>query len=220
MVIGIIIPTRGDRPQFLQHALYLISQQSHKPDFIEVVDDTPFSKDKDISWRYKLGCERLIKKGADLIFFWEDDDWYSSDYIKKMALGWQFAGKPKIFGLNSTIYYHIGIKKWFSQIHNYRASAMSTIVTNDISSFKFPPDNEPFLDLWLWKKIPGKAIAHSTINIGIKHGHGLCGGSGHSKLEWYKNNDSDMSWLKSIVDPKSFEFYENFSITPLQWQAS
>jgi hypothetical protein len=207
MKIGVLIPTRGDRPQFLEHALYLLDRQDRKPDFIEVVDDMPFSVEKDITWRYKLGCERLVNKGADLIVFWEDDDWYSSEYIKKMFLGWKFARMPRIFGLNSTIYYHILTHKWFDQHHNARASAMSTLVTKDIVNVKFPPDNEPFLDLFLWKKIPGKAISHSTINIGIKHGLGLCGGSGHSRHEWYKNNDSGFTWLRSIVDKKSTEFY-------------
>lgn len=207
--IGVLIPTRGDRPKFLEHALYLLSKQIQKVDFIEVVDDIPNSNQKDITYRYRVGCERLVKKGADVIVFWEDDDWYHETYIQKMIEYWCSCSRPQIFGVSFTIYYHLKIRKWLRQNHEGRASAMNTIVTKDIVNFEWPDDSESFLDLILWKKLTGRAIELASIkSIGIKHGVGLCGGGGHKNTMWYKNEDPGMRWLASHVDHKSLEFYK------------
>lgn len=212
MKVGALIPTRGDRPKFLEHALYLLSKQTQKPDFIEVVDDIPNSKQKDITYRYRVGCERLVNKGADVIIFWEDDDWYASNYIQTMIEYWCTCSRPKIFGVSYTIYYHLKIRKWLKQNHENRASAMNTLVTKDIVNFDWPDDSESFVDLQLWKRIKGRAIQLTTIkSIGVKHGVGLCGGGGHKNTMWYKNNDPGMKWLAAHVDPKSFNFYADIS---------
>jgi hypothetical protein len=210
MKIGVLIPTRGDRPKFLEHALFLISEQTHKPHFIEVVDDIPFSSQKDITYRYRVGCDRLVNKGCEIIFFWEDDDFYSPSYIQNMLDYWVTVGRPKIFGINHSIYYHLKLQKWFRQDHPGRASAMNTMVTSSIINYSWPKDNEPFTDLHLWKDIPGRSVDIPVIkSIGIKHGIGLCGGKGHSSLHWYKNNDPGFKWLSKIVDKRSLEFYKD-----------
>jgi hypothetical protein len=158
MKLGVLIPTRGDRPKFLEHALYLVSQQTQKPDFIEVVDDIPNSNQKDITYRYRVGCDRLVAKGADVIIFWEDDDWYKNNYIQTMIEYWCTCARPEIFGVSFTIYYHLKIRKWLRQNHENRASAMNTLVTKSIVDFNWPDDSESFLDLILWKKLRGLAI--------------------------------------------------------------
>lgn len=210
MKVGVLIPTRGNRPQFLQQALKMLERQLLTVDFVEVVDDKPISNEKDITWRYRIGCERLVKKGADIIFFWEDDDYYSNNYLLKMWDGWNENGRPKLFGLNSTIYYHLKLKKWRRFEHPGRASAFCTMVTKDIVDFKWPNDSEPYMDLFLWKGLTGKAVDLGTIAVGIKHNVGLCGGNGHSSTGMYKLPDtSRMSWLSSIVDPEGMEFYRS-----------
>lgn len=210
MQIGILIPTRGDRPLFLQHALKLIERQLLQVDFIEIVDDKPISKEKDITWRYKIGCQRLIEKGADLIFFWEDDDWYANTYLLKMWDAWNENGKPAMLGIETSIYYHLKLKKWRLFNHPGRSSAFCTIVTKEILNFKWPKDSEPYTDIYLWKNLKGKAIRLGTTEaIGIKHGLGLCGGNGHSFEGMYRNFDPSMKWLSSKIDEESFNFYRS-----------
>ena len=195
--------------------MYLLSKQTQKPDFIEVVDDIPNSIQKDITYRYRVGCDRLVSKGADVIVFWEDDDWYADTYIQKMIEYWCTCSRPHIFGTSFTIYYHLKIRKWLRQNHEGRASAMNTIVSKDIINIQWPDDSESFLDLHLWKNIKGRAVELTKIHsIGIKHGVGLCGGGGHKNTMWYKNNDPHMSWLASHVDKKSLEFYVDIANSP------
>jgi len=83
MKIGILIPDKNDRPKFLQHSLFLLSQQTIQPDFVEVVN---FESGLvyDLNLRYRVGIESLKNKGADVIFFWENDDYYSPIYLEVM----------------------------------------------------------------------------------------------------------------------------------------
>ena len=124
MKIGILIPTRGDRKELLLYALRQMDRQTRKPDMIELVDDAPLNGDKDITWRYRLGCERIFSKGADVVFLIEDDDWYSPDYIETMMNKWEESGKPGIFGIEETTYYHLGLRSFQHEVHKGRASAL------------------------------------------------------------------------------------------------
>ena len=108
MKIGVLIITKGDRPKFLEHAKYLISEQTLQPDVIEVVDEET-NLAIDITYRYRVGCKRLVKKGCDLIIFWEDDDFYKFNYIQTMLSEFINNGRPDIIGIEKTIYYHIEI---------------------------------------------------------------------------------------------------------------
>lgn len=213
MKISILIPTRGDRPQFLQHAHTMLSMQSMPPAHIEVVDDPPADpKQKDITWRYRLGCTRILEKvpDTDLILFIEDDDWYSSSYIATMVSKWLELNKPVCIGVSSTIYYHLGLRGWYDQKHPRRASAMSTGITpQGVKMMRWPKDNYVFTDIEIWKQLPGYAFdVNEPIAIGIKHGLGLCGGIGHRRdSNHYKQRDPELNWLRSKVDPVSFNFY-------------
>lgn len=209
--IGIIIPTR-DRPEFLKNCLRLIDNQSIKPTAIEIVNDAPLNSDIDITWRYKLGYERLKNKGLDLIAFIEDDDWYSPDYLKFMSDQWLTWGRPDIIGTNFTIYYQIKLKKHFTMFHEQRSSAMNTLIKPDLQ-FAWCPDNEPYTDLHLWNLatgLKGIVIEPPILSIGIKHGVGSCGGRSHlDRLHRYKNDDN--GFLKNIVDADSYKFYTEYA---------
>ena len=213
--IGVIIPTRGDRPELLSKCLHQLDKQTLKPDTIELVNYPPAKEDEcDITWRYRIGCNRFIsKKSADVVFLIEDDDYYSLDYIETMMNEWEKNKKPIIFGLGQTTYYHLGIKKWQLMDHPHRASAFCTMLTIDgIKNMKWPKDDYPFTDLELWKILKGKTTTtKEQLAIGIKgHKNGtLFGGMGHySERFGYKNDDSNLSWLKSKIDEESFLFYE------------
>jgi len=211
MKVGLIIPTRGDRPDFLNFAYKQISKQYRKPDEIILVNDPPLSNKKDITYRYKIGIERAVKKGCDVMLFWEDDDWYHPDYIRWMIDRWEYYKKPTLFGIDETYYYHIGIDKYLYMKHPQRASAFCTLVTpNILNDFIWPDFTYPFVDLKMWRSINDKvAIPFGSIirAIGIKHGIGLTGGGGHrTNFKWSHHQGHD--WFVKNIDQEAHDFYK------------
>lgn len=211
---GVLIPTRGDRPKMLNFCLDRLDKQTYKPTEVEVVDDTPLSKDKDITWRYRIGCERLMSKGVDVIFLMEDDDYYHTYYLEYMLDAWNKVGCPDIFGIGETTYYHLGIKSYYNVRHPLRASAFSTMMTTrGLQNMKWPNDNYPFTDIELWKNLKGHTFMplYKKMAIGIKgYDMGeLFGGIGHDK-NWsgYNNPDPGLLWLKDNIDKEAFDFYK------------
>jgi len=236
MKVAVIIPDRNDRPRFLENCLRMLKAQTVQPDIIELVNDDfgtrifkapaigfttspPENNGKmvpDITKRYRTGYDRLRGKGIDCILFIENDDWYRNDFIEKMTLEWEYQGRPDLLGTNYTIYYHIGLFARYTMQHETRSSAMSTLIKADLN-FAWCPDHEPYTDIHLWKTIPNRVIFHPEehICLGIKHGEGLCGGKSHSdRLFRYEpprgTKDPDKAFLKSVLDPESFEFYSNY----------
>lgn len=209
--IGVLVPTRGkERLEFVTNAIRLLSLQTVAPDVVEVIGEDPQSDACDITYRYRKGYNKLSH--CDLIFFWEDDDWYAPDYIEEMLREWNSAGRPDLFGTRFTMYYNLRIKKYFKMQHEQRASAMNTLIKSNLK-FNWGKDSDPFTDAWLWMtgQPLSKALYTPTTvkSIGIKHGIGLTGGSGHvENLQRYINDDNeDMYWLKWIVDEESYHFY-------------
>lgn len=200
----------------------MISEQTIKPSFVEIVNDDNIAWDLiktrpeiDVALRYKIGIERCKTKGADIIIFWEDDDWYKYNYIELMLKHWVLAGKPTIFGISRTIYYNI-VKRMFRPLnHPGRASMMSTIVTKDFEP-KWNYDHDPFVDMFLWKS---NDFSKGTIDIpfdksiaiGIKHGIGSTAGGGHKwPAEKFPYSDKELIYLSNIIDKDSLIFYEKF----------
>lgn len=207
--IGVLVPTRGDRPEFRRHAEYLIGRQTLRPHVVHFVDTPPQSNDKDIAWRYKNGIRKL-RSECDLIFLFEDDDWYGAHYIMRMYEAWGANGRPNIFGICATFYYHLKTLKFTHLIHPNHSSAMCTVVTKNII-FDHIPDNEVFFDIKLWSHNKGVLVDfRQPLCVGIKHGMGLCGGMGHREdLKNYNNHDAHMVWLGTTVDETSFKFYKS-----------
>jgi glycosyltransferase involved in cell wall biosynthesis len=212
MRIAVIIPTRGNREKFLSRCIKRIMQQTRKPDIIEIVSDEPLGSEKDITWRYKLGISRAIKRGADVVFFIEDDDFYSLSYIETMIRMWVAAGRPKIFSLNRTVYYNIKTRSYIIYDHPGRGSMFMTMARTDaFNGFTWNPNNDPFTDLHIWKNIKGVSadVPRGTwLAIGIKHGIGLVGGGGHVAEQMRGSvSDSGFDWLRTQVGEEQIEFY-------------
>lgn len=205
MKIGVLIITRGDRPQFLEQAKKMLKEQTLQPNEICIVDDKPLSDEVDITYRYRIGFERLKDK-VDVIILWEDDDYYSTKYIETMFTAWIDNGKPLLFGLNNTIYYNINTKKYVHLKHSGRASMMSTMISTK-AVIDWGKDNYAYTDMILWRQLKGVAVDLGIINMGVKHGTGLCGGGGHVN-DWghYNQVDTDLSLLKSVTG-KHYPFY-------------
>lgn len=208
MKVCVLIPDRGDRPEFLANCLRMMNVQTLKPDHIELVDYAPTSDRCDITQRYRVGYSG-IDRGFDVIAFIENDDYYAPDYLETMVTAWAFAGKPAIFGTNYTVYYHVRIGAYFTMYHAQRSSAMSTLIRPGLD-IDWPVDHEPFTDMWLWERLKGKTFNPGRhIAIGMKHGVGMCGGRSHiDKLERYRFPDN--GFLKSNLDLDSYNFYSKF----------
>jgi len=210
MRVGLITPTRGDRPQFIEQCKKLMKLQTLQPNEWEIVDEKPLNNEVDITYRFRIGFERLKDK-VDVIVIIEDDDWYSSSYIEKMVNGWIDNGKPDIFGLNNTVYYNINTNKYTHFYHKGRASMMATVLSAK-AKINWGKDNYAYTDMVLWQQLKGVSVDLGIINMGIKHGVGLCGGAGHNP-DWgkYQLVDSDLSYLKSITK-KDWLFYAGIEI--------
>jgi glycosyltransferase involved in cell wall biosynthesis len=222
MRVGVIVPTRGDRPLFLQNCKRLISNQTLKPTEVLFVDFKPINSQKDITKRYRFGYDYFRNKGLDVIALMEDDEWYHPEYLERMTSQWDKSGRPDLLGTNYTIYYHVRLFKYFIMRHTRRSVAMSTLIKPDMN-FNWCPDTEAYTDSHLWfaakhqygKKLTGIVWAPPFhLCLGIKHGVGLTGGSNHTTdLHRYNRpgsfNDSECLFLKKTVDSISFEFYKN-----------
>ncbi len=206
--VGALIPTRGDRPRLLEHCLAQLRSQTRPPDEIILVDDPPRSHHKDITWRYRLGVERARAKGVDAIMICEDDDWYHPEYLEWLLEGWQRHGRPPIFGVAETWYYHLAIGKRKHLSHPGRASGFCTLISGALESIRWPADHHPFVDLHLWRHIPGKAVpfGDKIRAIGIKHGIGMTGGIAHRRNFGWERVDG-RPWFSRTVDPRSRQFY-------------
>ncbi len=209
MKVGIIIPTRGDRPQFLKNCLRQLENQTLKPSIIEVIDYVPESNDCDITQRYRRGYDALRKKEIDVIAFIEDDEYYCPDYLKIVTDEWIKAGRPELLGTSYTIYYHIKLNAWFTFLHNTRSAAMSTLIVPDLN-FRWCADHEPYFDIHIWREIKtGKIFTpQKHICLGMKHGIGKTGGQFHiDRFHRYENKDPDRNFIRQIMEPESFKFF-------------
>lgn len=216
--IGIIIPNRGDRPEFMKNCLKQIESQTIRPYLIEVVDFLPESEAIDITKRYRIGYDQLRNKGLDLIAFMENDDAYAENYLEYMVKCWQESNTPDILGTTYTHYYHIKLQHYFTMYHYDRSSMMNTFIKPDLN-FNWCADWVAYTDMHLWdncKQLSGALITpEPVISLGIKHGVGLCGGAAHqNKLDLYYgprgHKDIKAELLKSICIPETFNFYNNF----------
>jgi len=219
MKIDCVIPTRGDRKDYVDFAVKQMKNQTMPPSEIDVVDHPPRRKGKvDLASRFKIGIERRLAAGADVIFFIEDDDFYTPDYIKTMIQMWSTSGNKTLFGIDETIYYHLGLRRVGFQTHKGRASMYSSMITKGFDMSIWPKDPARFVDLKIWKSTKSKnkkaVTPLDTLCMGVKHGTGMCGGSMHDAkrfLRVFRNNgrpDSDLKYLQQITGP-GFWFYKS-----------
>lgn len=213
MKIGVCVPTRGDRPDFLEFCRRRILQQTRLPDEIVIVDFAPVPGVGDLTLRYKTGCAELIRRGVDLIVFMEDDDWYHQTYIEIVEREYNRAKQPLIFGFMTTIYYHLFTQKRLFISHPGRASMFCTAISArafQLSNFEWCDDSYPYLDMHLWQRIKGVTVPMPyQLAIGIKHGIGMTGGGGHDPnwQRYVSEPDRDFAFLRNYVGA-DIEFYE------------
>ncbi len=211
MTIGVVTPHQDSkRSLFLERLSIYINRQTLKPDHWIIVDHKEETLAKDLTKRIRIGCEKAIELGCDVVLIMEDDDWYSPNYIETITKAWQIQGKPEIIGCDNTQYYHIKTGQTVELSHPKRASLMHTLISADgIKKIVWPEDSFVFLDIELWKQLKGKTFkTRDPIAVGIKHGIGSTGGKGH--LETFKGYqpDPDFKKLRQMVGSDA-DFYIN-----------
>jgi hypothetical protein len=205
---AVIIPDRGDRPQFTEHCFNMLGRMNSFLGKIYHINWAPVDDKIDLVERVYAGVKMAEADGFDVVFVVENDDFYPADYFKN-----HLPLNGDIFGDEKTTYYHLKSRTYKHIDHPGRASLFTTGFR--ISAFEgFQWSGDQFLDLRLWSWAARKGLEMKfarTGAIGIKHGVGKCGGKGH-KMK-FPTNDPTMSWLRYRVDHESYEFYRNLSQT-------
>lgn len=214
--IGALIPDRGDRPSFTKLCLYMIERQTYKFDEVAHVNYKPKSDQVDILDRLLYGVEELRSKGVDFVYVIENDDYYPPNYVASSLPGWRFESLVDFVGYPQTIYYHIHSAKGKILTHNNHSSLFCTGFKIDaLDRINWPKKNSPFIDVAIWRYAirSRKKIrwVRDCQPIGIKHGIGLCGGSGHrSGLKW--PHDGRHIIKKYVHEKELQEFYLRYHV--------
>ena len=209
MKVSVIIPTTGERPQFVDHALRMVSRQTYRDNIIEttVVQNADKTRPTLVE-NVRKGYEEAE---GDLVVIWEDDDYYRDDYIETMVKSWEPG--LEVLGVNHSTYYHLGALKLRTMIHPDRSSLMNTVLKAKLT--EIPWDGDIFLDMRIWKAVHDKVLKGKLINeqkaIGLKHGIGRSGGRAHDPDFFIPNksqDDPDMNFLRGFIgDREILAFY-------------
>ncbi len=207
MKFATITPTRGDRTELLEFCKYQLGRMEVKPTESYFIDYPPNGNGFDLVVRVKEGVSWAKRDGFDLVFIIEDDDAYDPTYFNHIP-------DADFIGEQNTIYHNLRNKTYQNYAHPGRSSLFTTgFKISALDGFKWPHDQERFLDIALWRYANDskKKIAYrETGAIGIKHGTGLCGGKGH--VTRMKHTDNNLEWLKEHTDPTAYEFYKSLKL--------
>lgn len=196
--------SRGDRPQFLSFCKHQISRFTIQPKHQIFVTEPPLNDKVDLISRVKMGITAAKGLGIDIIYIIEDDDAYSADYIERHWIGaFAFIGSTK------SIYYNIKNKTYTTHQHQHSSLFCTAFRISALEGFRWPPDDEPFLDIPLWRHAKNwpHYLNPEPVAVGIKHGIGKCAGNGHKHV--YQDIDKDSSYLRSLVDREAYAFYRS-----------
>jgi hypothetical protein len=202
----IIIPDRGDRRELTEFCLKQIDRMSVKPDKIYHINHKPQTEKVDLIHRVKTGINQAKADGFEYVFIFENDDYYPPYYFERYLAEW---GNADFIGDDKTTYYNLRNQTYRTFEHKFRSSLFTTAFRiSALNNFDWNSFDQhtPFLDIKLWEyaRFRKRKFVQSDA-IGVKHGVGLCGGKGHGfKMPHF---DEDISFLKSHVDNKAFEFY-------------
>lgn len=160
----------------------------------------------------------LVKdfKGFDgWIAFWEDDEYYSPNYLPLMMHAAEAQG-PGLVGIADAHYWHVGTRRWHNGASQVHSSLCRTLIHARVlphlvcAIAKSRREGSVFIDLELWasakKAFPCTLLQDAwRLSIGIKGMPGRGGlGRGH-KPEAYRNADPDgkilRSWIGEDAEP-------------------
>jgi len=212
---AIITPDRNDRKELLQHCREQVKRFHFKAEHY-VINYKAETEDCDLIPRVKKGIDMAKAEGCEWVVIVENDDHYPADYLDRIIPYMQDMGRfgsYDFIGDPNTTYYNLRNRTYSEMSHAGRASLFTTSFRiSALEGFKWPVETSPFLDIPLWefgrKKRRCKFIQSGA--VGIKHGIGKAGGSGHRRT--LANSDPELEYLKSKVDEVSFLFYNSLQL--------
>ena len=177
MDFAIIIPDRGDRPQFTEHCFYQIKRQTIKPEKIYHINYLPLDNSVDLVFRIQKGIQLAKNDGINKVAIIENDDYYPDSYLESII--WR-----ELTGILATIYINIIHDLCKPILHPGRSALFCTAFEiSAFEDFEFPKPDTIDLDKYIWKHKCLKVLHYpSELPIGIKHGVGKCAG-------WYHTNE-------------------------------
>jgi len=207
MKLATLTPTRGDRKPLFEFCKEQIDRQTVQPDNRYYIAFDAVGNKPDLTKRVRQGWELAKKDGMDWIILFEDDDSYSDNHIERYI---PHMDRYDFIGDQSSLYYNIKPRRYQVFNHPRRASLFTTAFrVSALDKFKWPPDDTIFLDIKLWnhaKNFKCKFIDSGA--VGIKgHGLGKSGGKGHTMN--LRNEDPDLSFLKSKLGSHHIEKYRS-----------
>jgi len=211
MKIGTVTPTLGNRPKFLNFLKSRLERQTRKSDYSVFIDYQNTSGAVDIKERFVKGISECFANGCDLVLMIEDDDYYPLTYIEEMTAAWARLGKPNLFGVKTTTYYHIESNRFVNMAPSHCSAFCSALAKG--ANYNVGENGSPYYDIALWKANKGVQVDINHPPLGIKHGQGVCGGVGHNpNARLYGNNiDKELLLLKQRVDAEAFGFYNQIT---------
>lgn len=215
--VGTITPTLGARNEFLDRSRFYMEahRQTLSPVQALVVNYPQVRFPHDLTDRYRRGLETL-KDRCDLAFFIEDDDYYPPNYLELMTAAWRQLGKPDIFGIGETYFFHPqNGHVWYRKAPAGESPCayQMCIRTDALEKIDWSMVDDLFTDVGLWRQLKGVTVTFGKpISIGIKHGKGICGAGGHN-LFFYEDQmrkhgsdrtketwaAHDPEWLRSVI---------------------
>jgi len=207
-VIATITPSNSpERALFIEFCKNRLNKQTRKANFSLFIDYHNVPGKIDLVERYQQGIKEAFEKGADLVVFIEDDDFYPVTYLQEMEENWINAGCPSIIGCNTTRYYHLLSLGYSVMTPQHHSSAHCTAIAKG-AKYMVGEVGNAFYDVYLWKANPGGALVN-FINppISIKHHIGVCGGRGHNDRDYKAYDSQKMEWVEQFLDPEAFAFY-------------
>jgi len=214
-MITVITPT-GDRPLAFWLCQIWMKQQTVIPDQWIVVDDGVQLRDD-----LRVGSFTRVRRppkedgvtrhtlldnlraaipfvAGDKILIWEDDEYYSPEYIERMS---EWLDQYELVGIGNSRYYHIGSLGYHVHQNQKHASLAQTgfriSMLPEFESLLGGRDN--FLDIPLWKSNAAKRIYTDDppLYVGIKGMPGRNGiGAGHNPKYCYRKHDGDFHVLR------------------------
>ena len=213
MKIGVLIPTRGDRPAFLEQAKRMLKYQTLRPDKVYIVDapGKPGVYDTDV--RTKVGIATAIRDGIDRLFTWDDDEYYAPTYLDWLNREWPRSAKA--VGVCNLPYYHLGYRKAIArEFAGHATNSCTAFVPKAFEHFDVRQDGYMF-DVPMWQWIQGN-VAWALVRqipipyqvIGMKHKVGALTTGAHDwPASMYPLADPEGHWLKANIHPDMVDFY-------------
>ena len=192
----------------------MLAYQTVKPDKVYVVDDPPKDPTQyDTDVRTRAGLQAAIADGMDLVFTWDDDEYYAPTYLEWMLDNWP--NEADVIGCHDIPYYHLAYRRvTYRDYRMWATNGCTAMRPKAAVNFAYKQTGYMFdRPLWEWfranlrvKLFPQIPVPFQV--VGIKHGIGsLTAGAHDWPAKLFNVDDAAGDWLRANVDRRVVDFY-------------